>query len=280
MHILTFDIEEWFHIHDTEWVGESSWPALDIRVLKNTGMILDFLETHKLKATFYILGWIAEQYPELVIKIAESGHEIGYHSWRHLRPFRQQKQDFERDLELGVELLGRLTGQSITTYRAPDLTLNNESSWIADCLLAHGITNSSSTRQGVIINNQLLPGRPFVFKTPSGGLLTEFPVNRYSLPFAKLGYTGSGYFRLLPQPMLQYCFASNEEFIMSYFHPRDFDTGLPWDKRLSVLRNWKNTVGSRSTLQKLEYFVKRYRFTSVGEAMAKLTVKDLPVINL
>ena len=280
MHILTFDIEEWFHIHDTAWVGESSWPALDKRVLKNTGVILGFLETHQLKATFYILGWIAEQYPELVQTIAAQGHEIGYHSWRHLRPFRQQKQEFERDLALGLELLGRLTGQSITTYRAPDLTLNTESSWIADCLLAHGITSSSSTRQGVMINNQLLPGRPFVFKTTSGGHLTEFPVNRYSLPFVKAGYTGSGYFRLLPQSILRYCFASNEEFVMSYFHPRDFDTGLPWDKRLSVLRNWKNTVGSRSTLHKLEYFVKRYRFTTVGEAMAKLTVNDLPVINL
>jgi len=91
---------------------------------------------------------------------------------------------------------------------------------------------------------------------------------------------GSGYFCLLPQSMLRHCFASNEDFIMSYFHPRDFDTGLPWDKRLSVMRNWKNTVGSQSTLQKLEYFVKRYRFATVGEAMAKLNVKDLPIINL
>ena len=280
MHILTFDIEEWFHIHDTNWVSENTWPALDIRVLKNTDLILDFLEKHKLKATFYILGWIAEQYPDLVKKIAAAGHETGYHSWRHLRPFRQQKHEFERDLVLGIELLGKLTGQSITTYRAPDLTLNNESSWIADCLLAHGIKSSSSTRQGAIINHQLLPGKPFVFSTPSGGRLIEFPVNRYSLPFARVGYTGSGYFRLLPQSMLRHCFASNEDFIMSYFHPRDFDTGLPWDKRLSVLRNWKNTVGSESTLHKLEYFVKRYRFATVGEAMAELNIEELPVINL
>lgn len=280
MHILTFDIEEWFHIHDTNWVSESTWPALDIRVLKNTHLILDFLETNKLKATFYILGWIAEQYPELVINIAESGHEIGYHSWRHLRPFRQQKHEFEHDLEVGIELLSKLTGQTITTYRAPDLTLNNESSWIAECLLAHGIKSSSSTRQGMKINQQRIPGKPFIFRTPSGGMLTEFPVNRYKLPFAKIGYTGSGYFRLLPQTMLRHCFASNEDFIMSYFHPRDFDTALPWDKRLSLLRNWKNTVGSQRTLQKLEYFVKRYNFATVGEAMAQLNVEELMVINL
>lgn len=280
MHILTFDIEEWFHIHDTEWVGESSWPALDKRVLKNTGMILDFLETHQLKATFYILGWIAEQYPELVKKISDSGHEIGYHSWRHLRPFRQKKNDFERDLEVGIELLGKLTNQTITTYRAPDLTLNNESLWITDCLLAHGITSSSSTRQAVVIRQQLIPGKPFVFRTPSGGKLIEFPVNRYTLPFARIGYTGSGYFRLLPLILLRHCFASNEKFIMSYFHPRDFDTALPWDNRLSLMRNWKNTVGSQSTLHKLEYFVKRYSFTTVQAAMLQLNIEELPVINL
>lgn len=67
---------------------------------------------------------------------------------------------------------------------------------------------------------------------------------------------------------------------MSYFHPRDFDTALPWDNRLSLMRNWKNTVGSQSTLHKLEYFVKRYSFTTVHAAMLQLNIEELPVINL
>ena len=280
MHILSFDIEEWFHIHDTDWVSEGKWPMLDNRVIKNTELILGFLSTHNIKATFYVLGWIAEQYPELIRQISQKGHEIGFHSRRHLRPFRQSRHEFEQDLVLGIQHLKGLTGKDVATYRAPDLTLNTDSAWIVDLLSAHGIQSGSSTRQGVKLCGNKVPGQPIILQSHSGRKLIEFPVNRFELPFKKIGYTGSGFFRVIPMPLLKYFFNSNPGYTMCYFHPRDFDTSLPWDKGLTPVRNWKNTAGSRSTMPKMEYFARKYDFIHVGAALSQLDQSKLTVFQL
>jgi len=241
---------------------------------------LGFLDTHELKATFYILGWIAEYYPDLVKEIASRGHEIGFHSWRHRLPVNQAELQFARELHQGLDLLQSLTGKKVTTYRAPDLSLDDSTQWILPFLADAGITSSSSTRQGNMLGGKTLPGSAVRLVLNPSHSLIELPVNRLRLPLGHIGYTGSGYFRVLPSWFLRKLFRKHSEYLMAYFHPRDFDAGLPWSKGLSTLRNWKNTAGHSRTFPKLEPIVQQHTFIPVEEAVKQLQQTPLQIINL
>ena len=275
MNIFTIDLEEWFHINDSTWTPVEKWSELERRVEHNTQIILDFLSRHNMKATCFVLGWVAETYPDLIKKIESLGHDIGYHSYYHRIPKFQSKKEFVQDLEAGVGLLERIVQRKIEYYRAPNFSLKNK--WMLDCLIEHGITLSSSIKNPIHHNGNILPNKPFIFRRGDKQII-ELPLTTTHLPFLKFAYSGSGYFRILPYPLMKYIY-KNKPYLMMYFHPNDFDTQLPTPHELGMVRNTLNTVGNSTTLLKLEKLTLHHQFVSISQALSKMNLDDLPGIE-
>ena len=275
MHILTFDIEEWFHINNSDWIGVEKWPNLEKRIVPNTNIILSFLKRHKIKASFFILGWIAEQYPDLVLQIDKDGHDIGFHSYYHRIPQNQSPNEFENDLKKGLDILENILQKKVRFYRAPNFSLKNK--WMLDCLINNGITISSSIKNPIHNDGTALPNKPFIF-TKNNQTLIELPLVTWNLLFNKFAYSGSGYFRLLPYIFIK-SMLQNQDYQMLYFHPRDFDISIPIPKELGFARNILNTIGTSSTLPKLEKLSKHFSFISISQAIEMLDENKLQKVD-
>jgi polysaccharide deacetylase family protein (PEP-CTERM system associated) len=265
VNILTFDIEDWFHINDSTWIPSDKWLELDSRVVANTKLILKMLREHKVRATFFVMGWIAEHYPELVQDIDEAGHEIGYHSYYHLRPMHQSPVEFEKDLIDGTTIIERLINKKVKIYRAPNLSLDQSTQWILPILIRNGIEISSSIRGLRTLNKVKIPNSPIRFRATTGSI-TEFPLNRVPLMGFPLTFSGGGYFRLFPLLMVDYLM-SLQSYNLGYFHPNDFDLKIPKPRQLGIIRNWMNTVGTNTTQSKLNKLLLNYEFVCLGDAL-------------
>lgn len=278
MNILTFDLEDWFHILDfgrTE--NPDQWDKFESRIEANTERLLKLLEAKKIRATFFCLGWIAEKYPHLIRRIAER-HEIACHSMNHQLLYKQSKSDFVEDLKKSVGLLRSLSGQSVNAYRAPGFSLGKE----------HGYVFEELNKIGISIDCSVFPARrnhggipDFPFSRPckiSGDNfeVVEFPMNVIPFFGKKIVFSGGGYFRLMP-----YSFIKNQmekaSYVMTYFHPRDFDPGQPMLEGLPYKRRLMSYVGLNSSFRKLEQLLNDFEFVSVGEG-ARLG-NELPVVR-
>jgi len=251
---------------------------MESRVESNTAIFLDFLSKRKQKATFFVLGWIAEKHPFLIKKISEAGHEIGYHSYFHALPVKQGANAFEQDLVRGLGLLEDITGKKINFYRAPMFSLCKESAWTIPILLKHGITISSSYKAYKPFNIHTIPHLPFLFEN-NGRYLLELPLNRQKMLGMKIVYSGSGYIRLLPIWIIEYLFGRHS-YNMSYFHPRDFDTQVPATPLLPSYRNFMSRYGNAGALLKLDSLLQKLPFISIGEAGERLKMDTLQVVRV
>lgn len=272
MNIITFDLEDWFHLLEHEETkGPGQWEGFQPRIEANTNKILNLLDAYQVKATFFVLGWVAEKYPELVKSISLRGHEIGCHSYAHQLVHQQSPKEFEKDLDLSLYHLEEATGKKITAYRAPGFSITNESVWALTILAQAGIQIDSS----MFISSRAHGGfsnfplrRPGII-TLKNYQLKEFPIIPANIWGAEVIYSGGGYFRLLPKALLLKLFNSNQ-YNMTYFHPRDFDSYQPIVPGLSLIRKFKSYYGLRSALSKLEFLLQNIKFVSLGVADAAI----------
>lgn len=258
MNILTFDIEDWFHTHQNrKYLSGHIWKELPARVEHNTGRILDLLDELGLKATFFILGWVAEHHPKLVKQIQTKGHEIAAHSNWHHNARLLSPEDFEKDLVMCLSRLTDITGEPVTAYRAPGFSLRLKDQWAFEIMAAHGITVDSSIQlrdKGQSV--------PMIIKTGETQIL-EFPLIKsvYGFP-----YSGGGYFRAMPKTLRDYFF-KNEQYRLLYFHPRDFDPGNPYSNLFSFYRNWLNSINSDICMDRLKQILVQQPSCTLGEAV-------------
>jgi polysaccharide deacetylase family protein (PEP-CTERM system associated) len=278
LNILTFDLEEWFNINNSTWLPVKEWDTVDSRVLVNTEIILSFLLRNKLRATFFVIGWIAERYPELVKRISDLGHDIGYHSYYHQLPRFQTKKEFEKDLESGIELISLIISKPVEFYRMPNLSLKNSCKWVLDCLIDKNISVSSSVKSHRKFGKNFIPGDPFIFSSEKRKII-EFPVRRIGAWDMSLTYSGGGYFRFLPVKIIKRLM-ENFEYNMIYLHPNDFDLKHPRDQRIGFLRNELNTINISSTIHKLDYLVDFFSFKSLSMAVDDIDKESLITIEL
>lgn len=277
--ILSFDVEEWFMSYDASQIAVERWPELPGRIEENIHDILAFLAQSNQKATFYIMGWVAQHYPDVVKEIAVQGHEIGYHSYFHELPLKQGPKAFEADLEKGLSLLAAITGSPVNLYRAPRFSMDCATAWAIPILLKHGIRLSSSVMSGRKCASQTLPHWPFLFEY-KGHFMPEMPLNRAQTLGHYWVYTGSGYFRVMPYSMIQSLY-DRHPYNMAYFHPRDFDPQVPKTKLLPFYRNIMSNLGNTSTIPKLKKLMSTNTFLPVEAAYKQFkTNHDLPVIKL
>lgn len=282
MHILTFDIEDWFHFLDHNSTrSESQWKHFESRVEANTCHILDFLEENQQKATFFVIGWIAREYPGLVKRIAAQGHEIGLHSFSHQLIWQQDMAAFRQDVLKNIAVLEEQLGYKVKLYRAPGFSIRKHDTEAFEVLAGAGITTDASIFPALRAHG----GWPsFPYNRPcmiekNGIRIMEFPVNYNRFAGIRYVYSGGGYFRLWPYSFIRNA-TGRSDYVMSYFHPRDFDPGQPVLSDLDPLRRFRAYYGLGSCENKLKRWIRDFNFVTVGEATAAINWDEAPVERL
>ncbi len=281
-HGFSIDVEDWFHILDCDGAPDpSGWDRLDSRVERCTTTLLDLLDRHGHHATFFVLGWVAERHPAVVAEIARRGHEIGSHSYGHELVGRLGPDAFRRDLECSLEALVAAGAPEIRAFRAPGFSIGPEQAWAFDILADAGITLDAS----LFLTNRAHGGwplarrRPFEVWTANGARIMEVPVVPLRVAGAELPYSGGGYLRLLPLPMLKALFAHAdhaEEPVIAYLHPREVDPSQP-RMQLPMARRFKYYVGLDTVQAKLDALFAAHRFETL-RYVADRVAKDPPLV--
>lgn len=278
MNILTFDIEDWYHfLEHRSTRNEVQWKEFEPRVRQNTANILEFLEKHKQKATFFIIGWIARKNPGLVKEIAGAGHEIGLHSYGHQLIWQQTPYEFRQDLLRNIGVLEDELGYKVDKYRAPGFSVKRDNLWAFDVMAEAGITTDAS----IFPATRAHGGMPsFLFNSPclvnrNGVIIKEFPINYVRLAGIRTVLTGGGYFRFWPYSVIRH-YTEKSPYVMSYFHPRDFDHRQPLLRDLGPYRRFRAYYGLNNSQEKLERWISEYSFTDMRTADASIDWENAP----
>jgi polysaccharide deacetylase family protein (PEP-CTERM system associated) len=266
---LTIDVEEYFHPAEVQrWVSMESWSSLPSRVAAQTDRILELLHHHSVSATFFVLGWVADQNPEVVRKIVHAGHEIGCHSYAHQLVYNLTPEQFREDTLRAVAAIENAGGVIPRAYRAPSYSITARSMWALEILVECGFEHDSSIFP-ISHDRYGIPGfsrQPQLLKTPSGPIL-EVPVATAMLSgdtIVPVG--GGGYMRLLPY---RYTAAGirrtnrvEGQPVCIYFHPWEIDPGQP---RLAagIVSRLRTYTGLGGMERKLARLLTDFRFATL-----------------
>ena len=172
---FTVDVEEWFHVCGVDGaLAPDRWDGLPSRVVATTRWLLDELARADVRATFFVLGWVAERHPQLVGEIVRAGHEVGSHGHVHARAYDLGPQAFAGDLRRSVAALTAAGAPPVRSFRAPEWSINDRSLWALDCLAREGFTTDASMAPLRIVGRPDYPRTPHVRET-AGGRLLEIP---------------------------------------------------------------------------------------------------------
>lgn len=280
MRVLTIDIEDWFHLLDFEGTRDSAaWDNFPTTFAGSLDHILEILAEAKTKATFFVLGWMAEKYPEAIRTVVAMGHEIGSHSYAHQLVYEQSSAEFIKDLRKSLDILSDLYGRQVVSYRAPGFSIRKDSLWAFDLLIENGITvDCSIFPTGRAHGGLKSYGRsvPRIIRANAGQLL-ELPMSTIVVGGKSVVYSGGGYFRLFPWWLIRQL-SRRQSYEMTYFHPGDFDPDKPILAGLSPLRRFKSGVGLRGALQKFRCYVSSVSWCSVESAVENIA--DLETITV
>ena len=282
MHVLSFDIEEWFHLLEHDAVRhETSWSEFERKLPRMLDRILRLLDETGAKATFFCLGWVAREYPEEVIRIAAAGHEIASHSDLHTLIFEQTRDEFREELRRSKDSLEQVIGRKIRAFRAPGFSLIPSCAWAFDALAEAGFEVDCSifpARRAHGGFPSFGAAQPLRIETASG-FLKEFPMNTAKIAGRPLIFSGGGYFRLLPLPLLRQLWRRSS-YTMTYFHPRDFEPDQPYLPGLGAVRRFKSYYGLSRAEAKLRAILREFPFESVESAEKRVDWASTPVVRL
>jgi polysaccharide deacetylase family protein (PEP-CTERM system associated) len=270
-HVFSIDLEEWFCVSNFESViSPADWSGLESRVEESTDRILAILDRHDVRATFFVLGWVAERNPGLIRRIADRGHELASHGYAHRLVYEQSPAEFREDLERSLAVLQDATGVRCVGYRAPSFSLRRDLAWAWETLADNGILYDSS----VFPVRHDRYGEPDAPRTPyrirvGDREIVEFPPSTVRLFGKNLPVAGGGYFRLYPAAITRWAVSALENegaTAVVYLHPWEFDPGHP-KPEVSRSRLIRHRIGLTSVTRKLEDLFGRFRFGTMRDAL-------------
>ena len=256
---LTVDVEEYFHVSAfSSVIDRRQWGTLQSRVESNTGRLLELFDSDAVKATFFVLGWVADRYPNLVRTISAQGHEVACHGWSHDLVYRQTPAVFREETVRAKALLEDLAGAPVEGYRAASYSITGRSLWALDVLAEAGFRYDSSIfpirhdRYGM----PAAPRFPHARQTQGGRAIVEFPLSTLNLAGFRLPVAGGGYFRLFPYAVTRLGVrASNRRHqpFAFYLHPWEIDPDQPRvaASPLSRFRHYNNLHRCEGRLRRL-----------------------------
>ena len=266
---FTIDVEDFYQVEAfSSTIDRKDWHSFESRVVANTDSILDQLDAHGISATFFVLGCVAQQHPEVVRNIAQRGHEIASHGMSHKLIYRQEFDEFERETRDSKALLEDLSQQEVLGYRAATYSITKKSLWALDVIAETGFVYDSSIfpithdRYG-IPEADTVPG---TIRTPGGATIVEFPISTVKTRFFNIPVAGGGYFRLFPYTLtrmgLRQINSRNQEF-MFYLHPWEVDPGQPVIPNIGITTRFRHYVNISKCRQRLNRLFEDFRFTTM-----------------
>jgi len=266
---MTVDLEDWFQVSAFErHIRREDWERLPSRVERNAERILALFARRGVRATFFILGWIAERHPQLVRAIAEAGHEVASHGFSHVRVTEQEPEEFRRDVTHTRSVLEELSGRAVLGFRAASFSIGASNLWALDVLAEAGYRYSSSVYP-VRHDFGGMPGAPrFPFRRGGDGLL-EIPVTTVRVGRRNLPCGGGGYFRLFPYALSRWAIGrvtrGEGRPAVFYFHPWEIDPGQPRQQGLALKTRFRHYLNLERMERRLERLLADFRWGRMDE---------------
>ena len=268
--IFTVDVEEWWSVHSFQKLNLNvKEGSLDDRIEIGVEKILTLLDQFSYKATFFILGRVAEKYPNIVNEISNKGHQVGTHGYNHKLIYEQSKKEFEIDLIKSIKILEKITGEPIISYRAPSYSITKQTLWALEILAKNGIKYDSSIVpvSGLRFGIKNAPKEPYIIDLPDKTQIVEIPPNIAKVFFKNLPLSSGFAFRLFPKRIINKYFKS---FIKYGIKP------------MIIIHNWEMdprhprlNPGIKGTLihyyninrvgKKIEFFFSKYKYNAFSE---------------
>lgn len=266
---ITIDVEEWFHILNADIPKKKEWETLPSIVEKGTYKILEILEKNNNKATFFVLGWIAEKYPKLIKDITNLGHEVASHGYYHKELYKMSEEEWKEDALKSKYLLEDITGTEVIGYRAPGFSSTTYIELLKKLAdLGFRYDSSLFPAKRETGGNRHFDSRPF-YLNQKDTKIYEFPISilkrgSFSIPL------GGGYSRITPTFLLKYSIKKikgyNGGYFLFYFHPREVLKEQPKLKNLSITKRFKTYVGLRNFDKKIDFLNQNYNFICIRDS--------------
>jgi polysaccharide deacetylase family protein (PEP-CTERM system associated) len=283
---LTFDVEEYFHAEAFAGVVRpDDWPTFGSRVVDATERLLDVLDYADVRATFFVLGWVAERQPELVQEIHARGHELACHGYSHQMISRLTPQEFAEDVKRAKKVIEDIAGTRVIGYRAPTFSVTRQTLWSLEVLMEAGFRYDSSIFP-IVHDRYGIPDAPrfahqipiFVKRIPivgKGSTMAELPLSTLSVFGQRLPVAGGGYFRLFPYELtrlaIRHLNKTERQPAVVYLHPWELDRHQP---RLRVGRlAWlRHSINIGETENKLCRLLADFHFAPAAQVLAETGV--------
>ncbi len=280
VNVFSVDVEDYFQVEAFKNnIDFSEWNDFECRVEKNTDLILQLLDEKNIKGTFFILGWIAERYPDVVKLIAKEGHEVASHGMTHQLIYKQTQEVFRKETQDSRALLQDLSQQDVIGYRAATYSITKQSLWALDILYESGFLYDSSIfpmrhdKYGIA---DAFPD-PHIITTPMGNQLIEFPISTVKTKFATLPVAGGGYFRIFPYLYTKWGLGTlnskNKPFVF-YLHPWEVDPGQPVIEGTSAFSRFRHYTNLKRCHSRLNTLLDDFKFSTMESVL-----KDLDLLK-
>ncbi len=280
---LSIDVEDYFQVSAFENCSPpDTWAGRICRVERNTELILSLLEERSITATFFVLGWVAQRFPQIPKRIAALGHEIASHGYGHLRIYNLSRHTFREDIRSSKALLEDLTGAPVYGYRAPSYSISDDTAWAFDELVDAGYQYDSSVFP---IKHDFygMPNWPrfagYAVKSEDGSwgaaeqanleypCLKELPITTVDIFGRNLPIAGGGYFRLLPYAITKWGLnrvnqLEQKPFVF-YLHPWEFDPEQPRMKGIGLKSRFRHYLNLHKTENRFKRLLDDFEFTSI-----------------
>lgn len=265
---LTIDVEDYFQVSAfAPYIPRSHWDSRSCRVEHNVERILQMLDDHGTKATFFTLGWIAERYPGLIGRIVEAGHELASHGYGHERASDLNEAAFFFDVDTARKLLEDVSGRKVKGYRAPSFSIGAKNLWAFDCLQRAGYLYSSSIYP-IRHDHYGMPEAPRFAHKVRGGLL-EVPVSTACIFARNWPASGGGYFRLMPYALSRWLLERvnhrDGQPAIFYFHPWEIDAEQPRIPGITVKTRFRHYLNLHRTEARIRQLLKDFRWGRMDE---------------
>lgn len=282
LNAMSVDVEDYFQVENfAHRVPRDQWDRYAPRVERNTGRLLDLFDEHGVRATFFVLGWVAERFGGLVREIHARGHEIACHSYYHRLVYSLTEQEFREDTRRGKAILEDLVGEPVLGYRAPSYSITARNLWALDILAELGFVYDSSVfpvhhdRYGIPDFSRWPVAH---YRTPAGHRLHEFPLTTFRVAGVNLPAAGGGYLRILPRQWTHHGIRTANRAgqpAILYIHPWEIDDGQPRMPGLGPLRHLRCYYNLAGTYDRLREVLGRYRWGPVRDVLAEVVGEPL-----
>lgn len=271
---MTIDVEDYYQVSAmAKAVNYKDWDSWPSRVVNNTTKILDIFDEFNTKATFFVLGWVAERHPEIVREIDRRGHEIASHGYSHQLIYNQEPKIFHDETRRSKQILEDIIGRGIEGYRAASYSVTRSSLWALETLIELGFKWDSSIfpvhhdRYGIAGSPEL----PYTLVNENQQKLIEFPLTTAKVFGMSVPAAGGGYFRQYPYMLSKYLFSKASENsskpMIFYLHPWEIDAEQPRIKNAGFISNFRHYTNLSRCEKRLKNILDDFRFCTVSEVL-------------